>query len=120
VPYVAHVHNCQSSQTKRVFRRACNTSPASSECIRLQVPWGLPVGRVRVGGVFAGADINKAVDVGLTPLYTASQYGNESVVRALIGAGADVNKAAVNVTNENTKLNELSIVFFFFKYVQNI
>ena len=41
----------------------------------------------------AGADVNKAMDDGATPLYVAAQEGHEAVVRALIEAGADVNKA---------------------------
>jgi ankyrin repeat protein len=42
----------------------------------------------------AGADVNKARDDGVTPLFMASLDGNETVVQALIVAGADVNKAA--------------------------
>ena len=41
----------------------------------------------------AGADVNKATDVGATPLYIAAQNGHEAVVRALIELGADINKA---------------------------
>jgi cytohesin len=41
----------------------------------------------------AGADINKARDIGATPLYVGAQFGHETVVRALIEAGADINKA---------------------------
>ena len=42
----------------------------------------------------AGADVNKADDIGWTPLFMAAQNGHEAVVRALIEKGADVNKAA--------------------------
>ena len=45
------------------------------------------------GLIQAGADVNKATDIVVTPLYFAAQNGNETVVRALIQAGADVNKA---------------------------
>ena len=38
----------------------------------------------------AGADINKARDNGVTPLYIAAQEGLEVVLRALIELGADV------------------------------
>ena len=41
----------------------------------------------------AGADVNKARDNGVTPLFIAAHKGHEAVVRALIEAGADVNKA---------------------------
>ena len=41
----------------------------------------------------SGADINKARDIGVTPLFIAAHKGHEAVVRALIKAGADVNKA---------------------------
>ena len=44
----------------------------------------------------AGADVNKAKDDGVTPLYIATCNGHEAVVRALIEAGADVNKAKDN------------------------
>ena len=44
----------------------------------------------------AGADVNKAMDNGATPLYMAAQIGHEAVVRALIEFGADVNKARDN------------------------
>ena len=44
----------------------------------------------------AGADVNKAMDNGATPLYMAAQNGHEAVVRALIEFGADVNKARDN------------------------
>jgi ankyrin repeat protein len=44
----------------------------------------------------AGADINKADDDGVTPLYIAAELGQEAIVRALIEAGADVNKATDN------------------------
>jgi len=40
-----------------------------------------------------GADIEKAKDIGATPLYTSAYHGHETVVRALIESGADVNKA---------------------------
>ena len=38
-----------------------------------------------------GADVNKARDDRLTPLFIAAQQGHEAVVRALVGAGADIN-----------------------------
>jgi cytohesin len=41
----------------------------------------------------AGADVNKAEDGGVTPLYMAAEQGHEAIVRAVIEAGADVNKA---------------------------
>jgi ankyrin repeat protein len=41
-----------------------------------------------------GADVNKARNDGVTPLYIAAQVGHEAVVRALIEAGVDVNRAA--------------------------
>jgi ankyrin repeat protein len=41
----------------------------------------------------AGADISKAMDIGATPLFIATQKGHEVVVRALIQAGADISKA---------------------------
>ena len=41
----------------------------------------------------AGADVGKASDFGLTPVYIAAKEGYEAVVRLLIEAGADVNKA---------------------------
>ena len=37
-----------------------------------------------------GADVNKANDDGVTPLYMAAYYGHEAVMRALIEAGADI------------------------------
>ena len=40
-----------------------------------------------------GADIDKAPNIGATPLCIAAQDGHEAVVRVLIEAGADVNKA---------------------------
>jgi ankyrin repeat protein len=40
-----------------------------------------------------GADINKAMNDGATPLLVASQNGHVDVVRILIGRGADINKA---------------------------
>jgi hypothetical protein len=50
----------------------------------------------------AGADVNKTLDKGATPLYIAAQNGLEAVVRALMEAGADVNKA---MDNGGTPLN---------------
>jgi|TARA_B110000902_G_scaffold198423_1_gene225226 hypothetical protein len=41
-----------------------------------------------------GADVNKARNDGVTPLYIAAQVGHEAVVRALIEAGVNVNRAA--------------------------
>lgn len=38
-----------------------------------------------------GAEVNIAGDFGVTPLHLASMYGRENAVRALLGAGADVN-----------------------------
>ncbi len=43
-----------------------------------------------------GADVNKAMDDGATPLLIAAQDGHEAIVRALIELGADVNKATDN------------------------
>ena len=43
-----------------------------------------------------GANVNKVMDTGGTPLYIAAQYGDEDVVQALIEASADVNKAEVD------------------------
>ncbi|MDA9098398.1 ankyrin repeat domain-containing protein [bacterium] len=37
----------------------------------------------------AGAELNKAVDSGQTPLYMAAGRGHEAVVRVLIEAGAN-------------------------------
>ena len=39
----------------------------------------------------AGADVNKAMNDGKTPLFIAAEFGHEAVVRAPIEAGADVN-----------------------------
>ena len=41
-----------------------------------------------------GADVNKANNDGLTPLYVGAQEGHEAMVRALIELGADINKAS--------------------------
>jgi ankyrin repeat protein len=38
-----------------------------------------------------GADVNRADD-GMTPLFIAAREGHEAVVRALLGAGADINR----------------------------
>ena len=43
--------------------------------------------------VAAGADKNKAMLGGVTPLLIADQKGHETVVSALVGAGADKNTA---------------------------
>ena len=43
-----------------------------------------------------GADDNKARDDGVTPLIIASQNDHEAVVRALIEASAEINKATGN------------------------
>jgi ankyrin repeat protein len=43
--------------------------------------------------IATGADVNKAINDGCTPIYEASSYGHLEVVQALIAAGADVNKA---------------------------
>ena len=40
-----------------------------------------------------GADVNKTMDGGATPLIVAAESGHETVVQALIQAGADINKA---------------------------
>ena len=40
-----------------------------------------------------GADIDKAIDDGATPLFIASQQGHVEVVRALVEGGADIDKA---------------------------
>ena len=42
---------------------------------------------------FVGADMNKAADCGGTPLGEAARGGHGAVVKVLIAAGADVNKA---------------------------
>jgi ankyrin repeat protein len=39
------------------------------------------------------ADVNKADNVGRTPLWWAAENGHEAVVKVLIAAGADVNKS---------------------------
>jgi cytohesin len=36
----------------------------------------------------AGADVNKAIYNGVTPLHIAAQRGHHAVVRALLAAGA--------------------------------
>ena len=41
----------------------------------------------------AGADVNKAMDEGDSPLYNAADRGHQAVVRVLVQAGADINKA---------------------------
>ena len=41
----------------------------------------------------AGADVNKATDIGETRLYIAAANGNKTVVRALLELGVKVNKA---------------------------
>jgi|TARA_B110000977_G_scaffold139712_2_gene177345 ankyrin repeat protein len=41
----------------------------------------------------AGADVNKAMNDGQTPVCIAAEEGHEATVRALIELGADVNKA---------------------------
>mgnify|MGYP000090432921 FL=1 len=41
----------------------------------------------------AGADVNKADDNGVTPLYMAAEQGHEGAVRALVELDADINKA---------------------------
>jgi ankyrin repeat protein len=43
--------------------------------------------------VEAGADVNKAEDGGVTPLYMAAEQGHEAAVRALVELDADINKA---------------------------
>ena len=43
--------------------------------------------------VTKGADINKAMNDGTTPLLIASQEGHVEVVRVLVEKGADINKA---------------------------
>ena len=40
-----------------------------------------------------GADVNKADDQGMMPLYVASEKGHCNVVEELLRGGADVNKA---------------------------
>ena len=39
----------------------------------------------------AGADVNKDISAGFSPLYQASRYGNVDMVRRLLAAGADPN-----------------------------
>jgi ankyrin repeat protein len=41
----------------------------------------------------AGADVNQASSLGITPLYVAAQQGHEGIVAVLIQAGADARKA---------------------------
>jgi ankyrin repeat protein len=43
-----------------------------------------------------GADVNKARDTGATPLFIAAYKGHETVLRALIEAGADISTATDN------------------------
>ena len=42
----------------------------------------------------AGADVNKAKENGVTPLFKAVEKGYKSVVETLIEAGADLNKTS--------------------------
>jgi ankyrin repeat protein len=44
----------------------------------------------------ADTDVNKAHDIGWTPLYAAACKGHETGLRALKEAGADVNQAEDN------------------------
>ena len=44
----------------------------------------------------AGADVNKAIDNGWTPLFVGACLGHETVVLELIESGADVSMAMDN------------------------
>jgi ankyrin repeat protein len=47
--------------------------------------------------VRGGADVTKADDDGATPLYIACEKGDASIVEALLGRDADVNKARTDI-----------------------
>ena len=43
-----------------------------------------------------GADVNKSMNVGVTPVYIASQKGHDKCIEVLVKCGADVNKSKNN------------------------
>ena len=60
-------------------RRRCLSPLKMATLVRVLLEWG--------------ADVNKAMDKGATPLFIAAQNGHETVIRSLIEFGAEVNKA---------------------------
>ena len=51
----------------------------------------------------AGADVDKAKNNGVTPLFAAAESGHEAVLRALIEAGSDARLPLISVV-ESDKL----------------